>query len=80
MYDCQANLKRVLDCVSKNDVESLTRWLNKGLDPNFNTCGSGGNCDLILSFAVIMCERFTSRCRFMSSCVFSFFLVFWWHF
>jgi len=54
MCNCQANFKRLLDCVSRNDVEGVTRWLDKGLDPNFNTCGSGGNHDLILSLTVIL--------------------------
>jgi len=43
VFDWQANLKHLLDCVSKNDVEGITKWTDKGLDPNFNTCGDGGN-------------------------------------
>ena len=42
--DCQANIKHFLDCISKNDVEGVTRMTEKGLDPNFHTYGTGGNC------------------------------------
>ena len=57
MCDFQTNLKRLLECVSKNDIEGVTKWTNKGLDPNFNTCGTGGNSCWVSSLIVSVLER-----------------------
>ena len=38
----QRNLKQMMECVRKGDVENLTKLLNKGLDPNFVDSTSGG--------------------------------------
>jgi SH3/ankyrin repeat-containing protein len=37
----QSNLKQFMECIKKTDVEGLMKWINKGLDPNFNSLDKG---------------------------------------
>lgn len=38
----QANLKRFMEHVHQKNVEKVSKWLEKGLDPNFHDSDSGG--------------------------------------
>jgi SH3/ankyrin repeat-containing protein len=38
----QANLKRFMEHVQQKNVEKVSRWLDRGLDPNFHDADSGG--------------------------------------
>ncbi|CAH8490614.1 unnamed protein product [Dicrocoelium dendriticum] len=37
----RSNLRQFLDCVRSGDVEKVSKWLNKGLDPNFQWKDTG---------------------------------------
>lgn len=38
----QANLKRFMEHVHQKNVEKVSKWLEKGLDPNFHDSDTGG--------------------------------------
>lgn len=44
----KSNLKNFLDCVKSGDVDKVSKWLNKGLDPNFQW-KDGGETPLTLA-------------------------------
>ncbi|TKS90426.1 SH3 and multiple ankyrin repeat domains protein 2 [Collichthys lucidus] len=44
----KANLKRFMEHVHQKNVEKVSKWLEKGLDPNFHDSDSGGNTALHL--------------------------------
>lgn len=42
-YDgLQANQKQFMDSVKSRDIQKVTKWLNKGIDPNFHQKETGG--------------------------------------
>lgn len=42
LFVFQANLKRFMEHVHQKNVEKVSKWLEKGLDPNFHDSDSGG--------------------------------------
>uniref|UniRef100_H3CB10 SH3 and multiple ankyrin repeat domains protein 3 n=1 Tax=Tetraodon nigroviridis TaxID=99883 RepID=H3CB10_TETNG len=45
----KANLKRFMEHVHQKNVEKVSKWLEKGLDPNFHDSDSGAECPLTLA-------------------------------
>lgn len=49
----QANLKRFMEHVHQKNVEKVSKWLEKGLDPNFHDSDSGGERVKTLGFFLV---------------------------
>ena len=50
----QANTKQFIEAVKTNNTEKVTKFSNRGLDPNFHDHDSGGK-DWLTQWALEMC-------------------------
>ncbi|KAA0199071.1 SH3 and multiple ankyrin repeat domains protein 3 [Fasciolopsis buskii] len=58
----KSNLKNFLDCVKSGDVDKVSKWLNKGLDPNFQWKDGGGKTENDLVFTYKLLEKRHVNC------------------